>query len=412
MVLRFFAYVLASITGTILVVVTLVATLDLAPPEAARAEATLPLATEILRRAYANGQEQAVRATFAGYEALGKLYQIRVAAGGAPECSSANDIGRIPSGGCLRLEPATSTTFVNSRIKPFLVPFLAGLIVSVAVAVLLSRKFGVPIRIIGDGLSDLASGRLDRRVTGDLSRADRAFVQLGGRFDAAATYLETLHLNRERLLHDISHEIRSPLARLQVAIGLLRISPGRREDIVDRMDRDIDRMDDLIGGVLAFSRIEHSPFDMTTLQPTDLVDILDPIIADANFEGAPRSVECIYEGPLTATMRGSVELLQRAFENVVRNAVRLTREGSVVSVSVETTDDTINVSIADRGPGVREDELEKMFEPFRRGDNADEHTGAGLGLAIARRAVKAHGGEIFAVNRSGGGLEIRVNLRK
>jgi two-component system OmpR family sensor kinase len=229
-----------------------------------------------------------------------------------------------------------------------------------------------------------------------------------------AEQLQTLLGAQQSLLHDVSHELRSPLARLQAAIGLARQDPRKLDSSLERIESEVVRLDELVGQLLTLSRLEAKVGGRSLERPerTDLADLVGAIAEDARFEAQAndRAVTFTAEGEVSAEMR--VELLHRAVENVVRNAIRHTEAGTTVDVGVRRSPsgEEAVITVADRGPGVAEDELESIFEPFYRGRNGSPGGGVGLGLAIARRAVEAHGGRVRARNRDDGGLVIEIWL--
>jgi two-component system OmpR family sensor kinase len=292
-----------------------------------------------------------------------------------------------------------------------------GILASLAFGALLAWYVARPIRHLRTAFDSLSLGRFDTRVAPLMGRRRDEVADLGRDFDSMAQRLEALTGAQRSLLHDVSHELRSPLARLQAAIGLARQSPQQLEGSLDRIEREAERLDELVGQLLTLSRLEASTGSgpLERLEPVDLVDLVASIAADAAFEAEANDRRVVFrsEGETTAEVR--VELLQRAIENVVRNAVKLTSPGSTVEVeaTIDRQRESLLVSVADRGPGVSEVELPRIFEPFYRGSHGPAGPGFGLGLAIARRALEAHGGSLSARNREGGGLvvQMRVPLR-
>ncbi len=297
-----------------------------------------------------------------------------------------------------------------------LVPLATGMLASLVFGAVLAWYVARPIRHLRDAFAAVSLGRLETRVGPLMGRRRDEVADLGRDFDGMALRLQALITAQRSLLHDVSHELRSPLARLQAAIGLARQNPHRLESSLDRIEREAERVDELVGELLALSRLEALVADPSLERPerTDLVDLVASIAADADFEAqaSGRFVAFSGEGQIPGEVR--VELLHRAVENVVRNAIKFTAEGTTVEVGVagSARGDEALVTVADRGPGVAPAELESIFEPFHRGSAAPAGPGFGLGLAIARRAVEAHGGHVGASNREGGGLliEIRVPL--
>ncbi|MCG6924094.1 MAG: HAMP domain-containing histidine kinase [Acidobacteria bacterium] len=295
-----------------------------------------------------------------------------------------------------------------------LLPLAAGTVASLIFGALLAWYVARPIRHLRGAFSALSQGRLETRVAPLIGRRRDEVADLGHDFDRMAQRLQTLMDAQRSLLHDVSHELRSPLARLQAVIGLARQSPQKLESSLERIESEAERLDELVGQLLTLSRLGATVGDKLLERPeqVDLVDVVGAIAADADFEARAngRRVDFPGEGELPARVR--VELIHRAVENVVRNAVRHTADGTTVEVALATDPTTggVRVSVADRGPGVAEDEIETIFEPFYRGKGGQPGRGFGLGLAIARRAVEAHGGTLHARNRQGGGLVIEMVL--
>jgi two-component system OmpR family sensor kinase len=271
-----------------------------------------------------------------------------------------------------------------------------------------------PVRHLRAAFAALAEGRLETRVGRLIGRRRDEVADLGRDFDRMAQRLQALISSQRSLLHDVSHELRSPLARLSAAIGLARQSPQRLEPMLERIEREAERLDELVGGLLALSRLEAGAEGgaLAAVESADLMELLEGVVEDADFEARScgRAVRFSGTGEVTADVRA--ELLVRAFENVVRNAVRFSGEGGVVEVRAgkDATGDAFVVTVADEGPGVPDADLEAIFVPFYRSRSDSTTTGFGLGLAIARRAVEAHGGTIRAANRQGGGLMVSISL--
>jgi two-component system sensor histidine kinase CpxA len=227
-----------------------------------------------------------------------------------------------------------------------------------------------------------------------------------------AERLESLLGSQRRLLRDVSHELRSPLARLRVALELARNRAGEGAgEPLDRIDREAARLDELIDRLLLLERLEAGDPE-TEVVDFDLAELLSEVVDDASFEATSADREVRFEASPQCPMRGHPDLIRSALDNVIRNAIRHTPEGSEVEVELQAEDPIATVSIRDHGYGVPEEHLETLFEPFARVADARERTtgGAGLGLAITRRAVEIHGGTVTARNHPDGGLEISVHL--
>lgn len=290
-------------------------------------------------------------------------------------------------------------------------PIAAGVIASLAVSALLAWYVSRPIRHLRNAFAGLARGRLDTRVQALMGRRRDELASLGGDFDGMAQKLQTLIEAQRRLLHDVSHELRSPLARLQAAVGLARQSPARLEASLDRIERESARLDALVGELLTLSRLEAGTGGEPR-QRVDLRELVEAIAEDARFEAQAAGRELAFAGGTETVAEVHAELLHRAFENVIRNAVKFTAPGSTVEVRLDRlhAPERMLLAVADRGPGVPAEDAEAIFEPFYRSESGVGVDGFGLGLTIARRAVQAHGGTIRARPREGGGLVMEIEL--
>ena len=294
-------------------------------------------------------------------------------------------------------------------------PLFTGTLASLVFGALLAWYVAKPIRVLRGAFEALSHGRLETRVRPIIGRRADEVSELARDFDGMAQKLQDVIASQRSLLHDVSHELRSPLARLQAAIGLARQNPQRLDASLERIEQEAQRVDDLVGQLLTLSRLEAQTSDtsLDRLERTDLIDLVASVAEDAEFEAqaANRSVRFSSRGDAVADVRA--ELLHRAVENVVRNAVKYTAPESTVDVTagIDQTGGTFVVTVADRGPGVAASELNAIFDPFYRSASAPVAAGGfGLGLAIARRAVESHGGRVTARNRQGGGLEIELRV--
>jgi two-component system OmpR family sensor kinase len=277
-----------------------------------------------------------------------------------------------------------------------------------------------PINRLRGGLDRLAHGELAVRLKPAMGRRRDEIADLAGDFDTMAERLQQLVGARDRLLHDVSHELRSPLARLNMAVGLARQTPSptpeRVEETLTRIEHETARLDVLVGELLTLARVESG--DPRLDGYFEVEGMVRTVAADARFEAEASGVKVrtnvdgsAPSGP-SHTVKGDAELMRRAIENIVRNALRFSARGQIVEIDV-TPDEAARcfvVRIADEGPGVPPEGLSEMFEPFARLHAAQSGQGYGLGLAIARRTVQAHGGTITAHNRSERGLEVEVRL--
>jgi two-component system, OmpR family, sensor histidine kinase CpxA len=263
----------------------------------------------------------------------------------------------------------------------------------------------------------LAAGDLAARIGAPPSSRRDEVAGLMRDFDAMAERIETLLKAQSRLLNDISHELRSPLARLNVALGLARQQVGVESvDMLDRIELEASRLNELIGRILTLARLEDGE-QIVPQTPVAFDDIVASVTEDAEFEAQAR--KCHVQTSIAEAdwaVRGNASLLHSAVENVVRNAIRYTREGTPVEIELNCesrngfTEAVLHVS--DSGPGVPAEALGKLFEPFYRLDDARgrQTGGVGLGLAITERAVRFHGGKVAAFNRAAGGLMVEIRL--
>ncbi|NEX59577.1 HAMP domain-containing protein [Noviherbaspirillum sp. 17J57-3] len=290
------------------------------------------------------------------------------------------------------------------------VPMIIALLASLVTAWLLAWYFAKPIRSLRAAFDDAAAGRLDTRAGPAMGRRRDELADLGKDFDRMATQLQALVEGQKRLLHDVSHELRSPLARLHAAIGLMRQRPEKAEAMIERIERESGRMDKLIGGLLTLSRLESNG-DSMLKESLVLGDLAADVVEDASFEARANGKEVRLHLGCQALIKGRAELLNSAIENVVRNAVRHTAGGTSVEVVVEQSGrETARVLVRDRGPGVPDADLENIFKPFVRSSTDTSVAGHGLGLAIAQRIVLAHGGTIRAFNAPDGGLNVELRF--
>ena len=281
---------------------------------------------------------------------------------------------------------------------------------------LLTRHITKPISRLSDTATSLASGRLETRVDRRVRDRYDEIGALGRNFDRMAVQIESLVTAQRDLLGDVSHELRSPLARLTVALGLLQhASPEEISEYAGRIGIEAERLDKMIGQLLTLTRID-SGVEFTRRENFDLTNLVQEVAADGDFEARARQREVTVVQADACTMSGFPEMLRSAIENVVRNAIRFTPAGTAVELALQrsTTGDKEGVvlKIRDHGPGVSPRLLTDIFKPFHRAsaDSDANAQGAGLGLAIAERVVRRHDGSIRAYNASDGGLVVEIAL--
>lgn len=286
-----------------------------------------------------------------------------------------------------------------------------GVFTSLAASALLAWYLARPIRNLRWAFGAVARGQFDTRVTPLMGSRRDEIADLGREFDRMSQQLQALVAGQQRLLHDVSHELRSPLARLQAAIGLARQSPEKHDASLERIEREAARLDHLLGEVLTLARMETGTGNPAS-EALDLGEIVAAAVEDARFEAGVGGRSVAFSGKVDAPMKGRPELLHSAVENVIRNAIKYSPPGAAVEIAMARPEGEprVKVTVRDRGPGVREEHIARIFEPFFRSDPAGEANGYGLGLAIARRAIEAHGGGIRAGNVPDGGLLVEIEL--
>ncbi|EPC5389876.1 ATP-binding protein [Serratia liquefaciens] len=283
---------------------------------------------------------------------------------------------------------------------------LAGLLFSTVLAWNLTR----PMRKLRDGFDRVAQGDLSVRLFPAMRRRHDELSEVARDFDSMAERLELLVSAREQLLHDVSHELRSPLARLQLAIGLARQNAGNVENSLQRIEHEAGRLDKMIGELLALSRAESN--SLPDEEYFDLYGLVDAVVSDARYEAQIPGVEIVLQASsdVEYTVKGNAELMRRAVDNIVRNALRFSSHGQRVTVVLTRIDQLFQIEVSDQGPGVEESKLSSIFDPFVRVKSAMSGKGYGLGLAITRKVVLAHGGQVEARNGEQEGLVITLRI--
>ena len=286
------------------------------------------------------------------------------------------------------------------------------LVVSAAVCFFLARYLVSPVDQLRRATRQIASGDLAIRVSPKLKGRHDELGLLASDLDTMAERVRNLLESKQQLLRDVSHELRSPLARLQLALSLARRQEHTGvERHLARIACEADRLEELIARTLKLARLERPMQGLESI-PVDIAELLTNIVGDVGIEAESRGSAVALETQRPLPVNGDPELLRSALENVIRNAVRYGPPGSKVEIEATRDDSNIDVRVRDSGPGVPEKDLELIFEPFYRVDAARNRAvgGDGLGLAIAARAVGIHGGRIQARNLQGGGLVVQLTL--
>lgn len=298
---------------------------------------------------------------------------------------------------------------LQSQVLGAVVQILIGALLVSAVALWLARSLSRPIQQLQRASGEVTRGHLTPEIPDRLIARGDEFGELARSFDHMTRRIATLLDNQRQLLRDVSHELRSPLARLQLATELAREQPQAAH--FDRIARETERLDALIGQILLLQRLEH-PEQAGAMQALSVAEVVAPLCEDIGFEAAGRDVRLRLPDWQRVPREGDTGWLRAAFENILRNAVRHAPAGSEVVVAQALTAHAETVTVADAGPGVPDALLDGIFEPFVRASVARdaESGGHGIGLAIARRAVERHGGRVTARNRIEGGLVVEVVL--
>jgi len=270
----------------------------------------------------------------------------------------------------------------------------------VALVVMLCYAFAYhltsPVRKLRTTVDCFGRGDFSARATA-ANRKDE-IGELARSFNQMADRIEMLLAAQRRLLLDISHELRSPLARLSVAIELAR-SGEDRDHMLDRIQREADRLNELVAELLQVTRVEGDP-SRQKMDTVRLDELLGDVVYDSLLEAKTKDCTLVLNAPVPATLIGDEELVRRAVENVIRNAVRYAPSGTSVNIDLQASDDTAQIRVRDYGPGVPDEALSRIFDPFYRVDSDRNRAsgGLGLGLAIARRSVELHKGSLSAQN--------------
>jgi signal transduction histidine kinase len=283
------------------------------------------------------------------------------------------------------------------------------LVAAALTSLLLARYLSSPIVRLQKASRALAAGALETRVGRPFDRRTDEVGTLARDFDKMAERIQALVTDKETLLRDVSHELRSPLARIRVALALAqrRSDPAAQLDL-ERIERETEKLEELVGQVMTLTRLRTATEPRREAVPFDT--LVREVVDDARFEHPGTKID--FCGPRDVCLLGDPVGLKSAVENVVRNALIYSEPGKPIEVHLERGIDSVMVRVLDRGPGVPPEELRRIFEPFYRTDKSRDHAngGQGIGLAITARVMELHGGAVEARNRADGGLEVRLKL--
>ena len=308
--------------------------------------------------------------------------------------------------------PADSGSVGPPRMPPPSVQIAIALFASLLFSAIFTNYLIRPIRHLRKVSTRLAEGDLDARVTPLIGNRNDELSDLGKDFDFMATRVQTLLNAQRQLLHDVSHELRSPVARMRLAVGLAQQQPEKLQIALERIERETERLDELLGQILTLARLE-SNLSRDATEKVSLDELLEEIVKDVGFEAQALNRNVVFKVEQSAELQGQRELLRRAFENVIRNGLKYTAEDTAVEVTLTTDQRKPVVLIRDHGPGIPEAELGKVFQPFYRVPEKEkpQASGYGLGLAIAKRALEKHAATIELSNAADGGLKARIAFR-
>lgn len=355
---------------------------------------------ELLGRPLPADQRGAIRQLFTDIPQLRSIREIPLAEGGEVLLFIPHNL----------VEQLESTPPKPPKPQPVVLLLSIGVLSGLLFSALLAWWFTQPIRHLRRGFSSVAAGDLTTRVSPAMGRRKDELAELGHNFDAMTIKLEQLVSAQRNLLHDVSHELRSPLARMQAAIGISQQQPDKTADVLARIERESQRIDMLIGDLLNLSRLDTLAADSAAQQHFDLSPLLEDLLEDGRYEATDKHIHINAEIDPQLAMIGKPELVLRAVENVLRNAIKFTPEQGNIRLSAHQLGQFIDIKVSDNGPGVPQAELGKLFQPFFKGLQAKQQNSSGLGLTIAKRAIIAHQGAISAEINELGGLQINIRL--
>ncbi|MCF0253838.1 MAG: HAMP domain-containing protein [Duodenibacillus sp.] len=349
----------------------------------------------------------------AGREITGRILPEKVSAALQHELESELVVPVTTEAGTVRLIAVRTRTpppmlAIFLRHTPLWALAALAVLMTTLIAGSLAWHFTRPVKRLRWAMQQASRGDLAVRVAPELGRAPDELGELARQFDAMAEQINALMARQRRLLHDVSHELRSPLARMSVAVAIARRNPERTQEMIGRLEGDVTKLDNLIGELLSYARMEDGK--TLAMEPADLSSVLAGVAEDTNFEGSPRGITAVCRCEEGLALTGNTEALGHAFENFARNALKYSPGGGVITIAARREGGRITASVEDQGPGMKPGELERIFLPFVRGSDQATGTGFGLGLALAKRIIERHGGAVRAENAQPQGLRIVVDL--
>ena len=287
-----------------------------------------------------------------------------------------------------------------------------GTIISALMCLVIAHYLSKPIERLRNATNELARGNLDIRVGATIGKRRDEIADLVHDFDSMADELRQQIQSERNLLSGVSHELRSPIARMRLALVLARSSDKpEREEMLDRIEQDTIQLDSMLERILTVARLESGQY-RPKFESVSLNEIIDEVLDDARFEAAATGATIHYIDDAIVSVIGDPGLMRSAIENVVRNAIFYSGQNGAIEVRLRMDDGHAVVSVRDNGPGVPEEALPLLFKPFYRvdGSRVTSTGGMGLGLAIVRNAMAAHGGTVTAQNAAPHGLEVELRL--
>ncbi len=283
---------------------------------------------------------------------------------------------------------------------------LAGL----ASAYILASYIAKPIRILQRGFRQLADGALDTRITAEMGRRKDELYGLAGDFDNMAEQLQKLVEKERHLLHHVSHEMRSPLARMQAILGLAQQQPQKQEQHLRRLENELSRMDALVGELLTLARLESGNTPIA-YEDLNFNPFIQQLVQDSGSVAQQKNQTLqLNLCPNICTVSANESYLYRAFDNVIRNAMAYSPPGSIIHIESRCDKQKLYLDVRDNGPGVAAEQLPHIFTAFYRADSSGSQPGTGLGLALAKHIIEQHHGQISAHNVPPHGLNIHFEL--
>jgi two-component system sensor histidine kinase CpxA len=287
-----------------------------------------------------------------------------------------------------------------------------GTIISALMCLVIAHYLSKPIERLRNATNELARGNLDIRVGATIGKRRDEIADLVRDFDSMAGELRNQIHSERNLLSGVSHELRSPIARMRIALALARSADSReRNEMLDRIEQDTIQLDSMLERILTVARLESGQY-RPKFETLSLNEVIDDVLDDARFEAAASDANISYAEDAIVSIQGDPGLLRSAIENIVRNALFYSGQGGQVAVRLHVDVGAAVLTVRDNGPGVPEKALPLLFKPFYRVDDSrgTNTGGMGLGLAIVRNAVAAHGGTVTARNAPPHGLEVELRL--